>query len=77
MSFYNIVIACGGDYQYSDEEIIMIECLFPLQIIDKEKRDCHEEIEILLRYGEHRNIVTLRDVSNSHLGRSPAVTQHI
>lgn len=35
-----------------------------LQIIDKAKRDCHEEIDILLRYGQHPNIVTLRDVSN-------------
>lgn len=31
-------------------------------MIDKSKRDCQEEIEILLRYGHHPNIVTLRDV---------------
>jgi serine/threonine protein kinase len=36
--------------------------LLVLQIIDKSKRDCHEEIDILLRYGQHPNIVTLRDV---------------
>lgn len=37
------------------------------QIIDKAKRDCHEEIDILLRYGQHPNIVTLRDVSSALL----------
>ena len=35
-----------------------------LQIMDKEKKDPHEEIEILLRFGEHHNIITLRDVSS-------------
>ena len=34
-----------------------------LQIIDKEKRDPFEEIQILLRFGEHRNIISIRDVS--------------
>ncbi|NXH18270.1 KS6A3 kinase, partial [Bucco capensis] len=33
-----------------------------LQIIDKSKRDPTEEIEILLRYGQHPNIITLKDV---------------
>lgn len=33
------------------------------QIIDKSKRDPSEEIEILLRYGQHPNIITLKDVS--------------
>uniref|UniRef100_A0A674JRW1 non-specific serine/threonine protein kinase n=1 Tax=Terrapene triunguis TaxID=2587831 RepID=A0A674JRW1_9SAUR len=31
-------------------------------IIDKSKRDPTEEIEILLRYGQHPNIITLKDV---------------
>ena len=31
------------------------------QIIDKKKRGCKEEIEILLRYGQHPNIISLRD----------------
>lgn len=35
---------------------------FP-QVIDKSKRDPSEEIEILLRYGQHPNIITLKDVS--------------
>lgn len=35
----------------------------PLQIIDKSRRDPSEEIEILLRYGQHPNIITLKDVS--------------
>ena len=34
-----------------------------IQVIDRDKKDPHEEIEILLRYGEHANIVTPRDVS--------------
>lgn len=34
------------------------------QIIDKIKRDPSEEIEILMRYGQHPNIITLKDVSN-------------
>lgn len=40
-------------------------CVFALsQIIDKIKRDPSEEIEILMRYGQHPNIITLKDVSN-------------
>ncbi|KAK3907926.1 Ribosomal protein S6 kinase 2 alpha [Frankliniella fusca] len=35
---------------------------YAVKVIDKSKRDCQEEIEILLRYGQHTNIVTLRDV---------------
>ncbi|ELV10540.1 Ribosomal protein S6 kinase alpha-6 [Tupaia chinensis] len=31
-------------------------------IIDKNKRDPSEEIEILMRYGQHPNIITLKDV---------------
>lgn len=34
------------------------------QIIDKIKRDPSEEIEILMRYGQHPNIITLKDVSS-------------
>lgn len=39
---------------------------FP-QVIDKSKRDPSEEIEILLRYGQHPNIITLKDVSGGSL----------
>lgn len=35
------------------------------QIIDKVKKDPSEEIEILLRYGQHPNVVTLKDVSGA------------
>lgn len=35
------------------------------QIIDRAKKDPSEEIEILLRYGQHPNIITLKDVSHS------------
>ncbi|XP_007890255.1 ribosomal protein S6 kinase alpha-6 isoform X3 [Callorhinchus milii] len=33
-----------------------------VQIIDKSKRDPSEETEILMRYGQHPNIITLKDV---------------
>lgn len=33
------------------------------QIISKAKKDPTEEVEILLRYGQHPNIITLKDVS--------------
>lgn len=35
--------------------------LSSLQIIDKTRRDCREEIEILLRHGQHPNVLSLRD----------------
>ncbi|XP_015925252.1 ribosomal protein S6 kinase 2 beta isoform X2 [Parasteatoda tepidariorum] len=35
---------------------------YAVKIIDKSKRDCDEEIEILFRYSGHKNIVTLYDV---------------
>lgn len=36
-------------------------------MIDKTSTDPSEEIEILLRYGQHPNIITLKDVSlNAH-----------
>ncbi|XP_048343466.1 ribosomal protein S6 kinase alpha-2 [Sphaerodactylus townsendi] len=38
------------------------ETEFAVKIIDRSKRDPSEEIEILLRYGQHPNIITLKDV---------------
>ncbi|XP_017523542.1 ribosomal protein S6 kinase alpha-6 isoform X2 [Manis javanica] len=35
---------------------------FAVKIIDKSKRDPSEEIEILMCYGQHPNIITLKDV---------------
>ncbi|EFX78935.1 ribosomal protein S6 kinase-like protein [Daphnia pulex] len=35
---------------------------FAVKIIDKSKRDCQEEVEILFRYGGHPNVITLRDI---------------
>ncbi|XP_022237329.1 ribosomal protein S6 kinase alpha-2-like isoform X3 [Limulus polyphemus] len=35
---------------------------FAVKVIVKSKRDCQEEVEILLRYSQHPNIVTLYDV---------------
>nr|XP_039266644.1 ribosomal protein S6 kinase alpha-3-like [Styela clava] len=35
---------------------------YAVKIIDKSKRDCEEEVQILLRYGQHPNIITLKDV---------------
>ena len=45
--------------------------------MDKSKRDPQEEVEILLRYGEHPNIVTLKNVSKIALtGVSKGVAHH-
>jgi hypothetical protein len=52
--------------QMSPRQIL---CLF--QIIDKSKRDPSEEIEILLRYGQHPNIITLKDVSSPTAAAPP------
>lgn len=38
-------------------------CLLNRQIIERVKKDPSEEIEILLRYGQHPNIINLKDVS--------------
>ncbi|XP_054361618.1 ribosomal protein S6 kinase alpha-2 isoform X3 [Mirounga angustirostris] len=38
------------------------EAEYAVKIIDKSKRDPSEEIEILLRYGQHPNIISLKDV---------------
>nr|XP_025035285.1 ribosomal protein S6 kinase alpha-1 [Pelodiscus sinensis] len=35
---------------------------YAVKVIEKSKRDPSEEIEILLRYGQHPNIITLKDV---------------
>ncbi|XP_036876740.2 ribosomal protein S6 kinase alpha-2 isoform X4 [Manis javanica] len=35
---------------------------YAVKIIDKSKKDPSEEIEILLRYGQHPNIISLKDV---------------
>ncbi|CDQ75570.1 unnamed protein product [Oncorhynchus mykiss] len=35
---------------------------YAVKIIDRVKKDPSEEIEILLRYGQHPNIITLKDV---------------
>ncbi|KAG8123647.1 hypothetical protein E2320_019079 [Naja naja] len=43
------------------------EAEFAVKIIDKSKRDPSEEIEILLRYGQHPNIITLKDVVHRDL----------
>lgn len=45
---------------------MLICCAHLCQIIDRARRDPSEEIEILLRYGQHPNIITLKDVSTAH-----------
>jgi len=35
---------------------------YAVKIIFKTKRDCEEEVQILMRYGQHPNIITLKDV---------------
>ncbi|XP_069751553.1 ribosomal protein S6 kinase alpha-1 isoform X2 [Narcine bancroftii] len=39
---------------------------YAVKIVDKSKRDPSEEVEILLRYGQHPNIITLKDVYNDN-----------
>ncbi|VTJ78355.1 Hypothetical predicted protein [Marmota monax] len=41
---------------------------YAVKIIDKSKRDPSEEIEILLRYGQHPNIITLKDGEGAGIG---------
>ncbi|XP_005094788.1 ribosomal protein S6 kinase 2 beta [Aplysia californica] len=38
---------------------------YAVKIMDKDKRDPSEEVEILLRFGHHANVITLRDVYDS------------
>jgi p90 ribosomal S6 kinase len=38
---------------------------YAVKIMDKDKRDPSEEVEILLRFGHHPNVITLRDVFDS------------
>ncbi|KAI1294727.1 Ribosomal protein S6 kinase alpha-3 [Halotydeus destructor] len=42
---------------------------FAVKIIDKKKRDCAEEVEVMARFSQHPNIVTLHDVyeDDSHV----------
>jgi len=35
---------------------------YAVKIVDRSKRDCDEEVQILLRYGQHPNIISLRDM---------------
>jgi len=42
--------------------ICQINTYLLFQIIDKSKRDCSEEVAVLLRYSQHQNVVTLHDV---------------
>lgn len=37
--------------------------LYSCQVIERARKDPSEEIEILLRYGQHQNVITLKDVS--------------
>lgn len=48
--------------------------ILPSQIINKSKRDPTEEVEILLRYGQHPNIITLKDVSRPLNTRLESIT---
>ena len=44
---------------------VVFTLLITVQIIDKSKRDCEEEVQILLKYGQHPNIIALK-VSESY-----------
>ena len=35
---------------------------YAVKIVEKSKRECDEEVQILLRYGQHPNIISLRDM---------------
>jgi len=35
---------------------------YAVKIVDKSKRECEDEVQILLRYGQHPNIISLRDM---------------
>lgn len=56
--------------QTPSESLLSLLCLF--QIIDKSKKDPSEEIEILLRYGQHPNIISLKDVSGLCAAHCPS-----
>lgn len=49
---------------------------FVLQIIDRKKRDPEEEIEILLRFGQHPSIIKLRDVSITRVSLPARQAKH-
>ncbi|NXY29730.1 KS6A3 kinase, partial [Pomatorhinus ruficollis] len=60
---HSIVQVSTSNKKISVLSLELCLCLYVLlQIIDKSKRDPTEEIEILLRYGQHPNIITLKDV---------------
>ena len=41
---------------------------YAVKIVDKSKRECEEEMQILLRYGQHPNIISLRfELSSSYI----------
>jgi len=35
---------------------------YAVKIVEKGKRECEEEVQILQRYGQHPNIISLRDM---------------
>ncbi|XP_061882331.1 ribosomal protein S6 kinase alpha-2 isoform X1 [Entelurus aequoreus] len=47
-------------YRRCLHRVTAVEC--SVKIIDKARKDPAEEIEILLRYGQHPNIITIKDV---------------
>uniref|UniRef100_A0A8B9DAZ8 non-specific serine/threonine protein kinase n=1 Tax=Anser cygnoides TaxID=8845 RepID=A0A8B9DAZ8_ANSCY len=53
-------VAIASDDESQSMQTVGVHSI--VQIIDKSKRDPTEEIEILLRYGQHPNIITLKDV---------------
>ncbi|XP_051969717.1 ribosomal protein S6 kinase alpha-3 isoform X3 [Xyrauchen texanus] len=58
-----------GSYSICKRCIQKSTCMeYAVKVINKAKRDPTEEVEILLRYGQHPNIITLKDVYDD--GRS-------
>uniref|UniRef100_A0A8B9L8B0 Ribosomal protein S6 kinase n=1 Tax=Astyanax mexicanus TaxID=7994 RepID=A0A8B9L8B0_ASTMX len=52
------ILPIVGRWMITSHQTTKLNCC----IIDKSKRDPSEEIEILMRYGQHPNIITLKDV---------------
>ncbi|KAH0630965.1 hypothetical protein JD844_004388, partial [Phrynosoma platyrhinos] len=62
---YSVCKRCihiGSNMEFAVKACMKFLFYFGNSIIDKSKRDPSEEIEILMRYGQHPNIITLKDV---------------
>ena len=63
MQIWVWIVIRNPQYTWSES---CLSTLSLVQVIDKSQRDCAEEVEILLRYGQHPSIISLRDLFESH-----------